>query len=164
MNIYKSLLGVEDIYFGFGTTLQGRGVINLFNASYLPYSVSKSVTQAIDDCPTLVEADVRYAMKAGDALQVFDVANGITGTDAVNFSQLDLKANSTEVALKAYKTDVLEKTNSTAYIPLTDYNPSTKRYVDESIYNKFVFGATGTFTSLEGKIITVTGGLITGIA
>lgn len=160
----KELLAVNDIYFGFGTITQTRGIVTLFNSAYLPYSISQSVTQAIDSRPTLAEADIRYAPIGGNALQVFDVANGITGTDAVNFSQLDLKANSTEVALKAYKTDVLEKTNSVSYIPLTDYNPATKRYVDESILNRFTFGATGTFHSQEGKVITVTNGLITGIA
>jgi hypothetical protein len=164
IKLNKELLAVEDIYFGFGTSVQHRGTVNLFNAAYLPYSVSQSVTHAIDSRPTLSDADIRYAAKAGSASQVFDVAPGVTGTDAVNFNQLKLKADITEVDLKAYKTNVLEKTNSVSYIPLTDYNPATKRYVDEAIINKFALGATGTFTSKEGKIITVSGGLITGIA
>lgn len=46
-------------------------------------------------------------------------------------------ANDTELySIKADKTNVLEKTNTTAYIPTTDYNPATKKYVDDGLAAK----------------------------
>ena len=43
------------------------------------------------------------------------------------------------VSSKANKSDVLTKTNTTEYTRLTsDYNPSTKKYVDDAIADKGV--------------------------
>lgn len=42
------------------------------------------------------------------------------------------------------KTDVLVKTNTTSYTPTSDYNPATKKYVDDAI-------TTAITTSLEGS-------------
>jgi len=162
--VRKDLLAVEDVYFGFGTIVQDRGTVTLFNAAYLPYTVSQSVTQGLDDRYTKAASDARYPNINGSGLTVFNVANGISGTNAVNFSQLALKADITDVVLKAYLTDVLTLTNSTPYIPLSDYNPATKRYVDLAIINKFTPAATGSFTTVDNKIVTVVAGVITGIA
>lgn len=38
----------------------------------------------------------------------------------------------TEIAKKAGKTEVLTKTNTTAFTPTGDYNPATKKYVDDN--------------------------------
>ena len=38
----------------------------------------------------------------------------------------------TEIAKKADKTEVLTKTNTTAFTPTEDYNPATKKYVDDN--------------------------------
>ena len=38
----------------------------------------------------------------------------------------------TEIAKKADKTEVLTKTNTTAFTPTGDYNPATKKYVDDN--------------------------------
>ena len=42
------------------------------------------------------------------------------------------------VSSKANKSDVLTKTNTTEYTPTSDYNPSTKKYVDDAIADKGV--------------------------
>ena len=163
ITLTKDLAAVEDIYFGFGIATQVRGAVTQFNASHLPYSSTESVSAALDARLTKVDSDIMYAFKAGSSLQVFNIANGIAPSNAVNKGQLDLKADITEVDLKACKSNVLEKNNSASYQPVSDYNPSTKRYVDESIFNKFINGATGSFTTVDGKTVTVTGGLITQI-
>ena len=41
-------------------------------------------------------------------------------------------AQQAELDLKANRLDVLEKTNATAYTPTGDYNPATKKYVDDT--------------------------------
>ena len=45
------------------------------------------------------------------------------------------KIGETQIELSNYAllTDVLSKTNTTSYTPTNDYNPSTKKYVDDSI-------------------------------
>jgi hypothetical protein len=160
--IDKELLLAEDCDFGFGATDQERGG-NRFNASHLPYTSTISVEVALNDRYLKSESDIRYAYKAGDALQVFSVLAGLAGNEAVNFTQLDLKANQSAVDLKADIANVLELGNNDPYIPTTDYQPATKRFVDESIVNAFFFGVSGSFTSADDKTITVTNGLITGI-
>ena len=47
--------------------------------------------------------------------------------------------------------------------PIAANNPANKAYVDNSI-DSAISGATGTFTSQDGKTITVTNGLITNIS
>lgn len=41
----------------------------------------------------------------------------------------------TEIVKKADKTEVLTKTNTTAFAPTGDYNPATKKYVDDKVSN-----------------------------
>jgi len=135
----------------------------LFNASFLPYTVSQDVTGALDDRYTKSYINTNFATINGSPAELFDVAEGLSGTNAVNFNQLDTKEDKSVVATKADKSNVLELNNSTAYTPLFDYNPSTKKYVSDSITTAFQLGQTGVFISQDNKQITVTNGLITGI-
>lgn len=56
-----------------------------------------------------------------------------TNSDQLNGQPHNYYATATEVALKAYKTDVLELDNTTVYTPTGDYNPATKYYVDSLV-------------------------------
>jgi hypothetical protein len=161
--LHKELIVLEDLALGFGTSNTSRGSVTLFNAAYLPYDLSTTVAKALDARPTLAYTDVTYAKINGNGTLVFSVADGVTALQAVNKRQLDNKADTSAMALKADKTNVLQLNNSASYAPSTDFNPATKLYVDTSIYNRFSGSVSGSFTSQEGKIVTVTNGLITGI-
>jgi hypothetical protein len=39
----------------------------------------------------------------------------------------------TTIGNKANSSDVLVKTNTTSYTPSADYNPATKKYVDDAV-------------------------------
>ena len=162
VQLTKELILAEDIDFGDGPSLQVRGG-NKLNGSHIPYSDTQSLNDAMSIRPTAVEVGVSYAPILGNASNLFKVANGISGNDAVTFQQMDTKEDRTEVALKAYKADVLELNNQTPYQPVNDYHPATKKFVDDSIFNAFKRGISGSFGDNNGKTVTVTNGLITGI-
>jgi len=160
--ITKELALVEDIEFGMDASLQDRGG-NQFNSLYLPYSVSQSVTEAINDRYLGAYVEANFAAIGGLTTQLFEVANGTSGFESVNYSQLALKADLSTVNTKADKTSVLELDNDDAFVPSFDYNPATKQYVDGSVSNAFSAGVNGSFTAQSGETVTVINGLITGI-
>ena len=162
MTAKKELAVVEDLDIGFGSTDQDRGGLRV-NAHTLPYTSTISIGEALDDRPDKATLDTLYAALHGNQNVVFEVAGGMNGFEAVNYSQLELKADQTAVDLKADKANVLELDNDASYVPLFDFNPATKQYVDGSIADAFFGAVSGSFTSADGKTITVTGGLITGI-
>ena len=160
----KERVVVEDMELSLEVSIeQSRGVVTPFNAAYLPYTTGISVGQALLDRYTKTEADTNFALIGGDSLQTFLVGVATGPTEAVQKSQLDLKADQTDVDLKADKTNVLELDNNDAFTPIADYQPATKRFVDDSITTKFQAGVSGSFTAASGETVTVTGGLITGI-
>jgi len=160
----KEKVVVEDMELSLEVSIeQSRGVVTPFNAAYLPYTTGISVGQALTDRYTKTEADTNFALIGGDSLHTFLVGVATGPTHAVQKSQLDLKADITDVDLKADKANVLELDNNDAFTPITDYQPATKRFVDDSITTKFQAGVSGSFTAASGETVTVTGGLITGI-
>ncbi len=61
-------------------------------------------------------------------------ADDVLYTDSVSVKQaLDLKADEAEISGKADKAEVLSKTNTNAFTPKNDYNPATKKYVDDLV-------------------------------
>ncbi len=52
--------------------------------------------------------------------------------DAIQKSLVSFKTNILD-KIYAKSSDVLTKTNNTAYSPTANYNPATKKYVDDSI-------------------------------
>lgn len=70
---------------------------------------------------------------SGTSLQLKNSNGNLIG----NAVKLPTTSGSTSVDLTNYptRTEVLEKTNSTAFTPTSDYNPATKKYVDDSINN-----------------------------
>lgn len=263
--VSKGLLLVEDCEFGFDISDQERTGTQI-NAAYIPYNVSESIADALNLRYTSTYIDSNFASINGSILEPFNVKDGELSNEAVNLSQLNLKANTNdldgkadlngsatyrfavadainnedavnrsqlnlsldlkedkldadakfadvyiaidtkadlngstietfnvadavnnteavnklqvnnllasksdiayvdgELDLKSNKDNVLELDNNTAYSPLFDYNPSTKKYVDDSINSSFQNGTSGTFMSQDNKTITVVNGLIVGI-
>lgn len=159
-SLIKEKICTEDIELSNDSSVvQERGTLTPFNAYKLPYKTGYTTGVALDERYTKVDSDARYAKVAGDDTVAFKVFGGINPNEAINVQQINDLMDST-IALKA---DVLELDNSVVYEPLTDYNPSTKRYVDQSILTRFENAVSGSFTSADGKTITVVGGLITGI-
>lgn len=58
-----------------------------------------------------------------------DVSSAITAR--TNLDVYDTGTIDTALGLKANSADVLEKTNTTSFAPTGDFNPATKKYVDE---------------------------------
>jgi len=162
--IEKELIVAEDVVFSLDASIeQERGIGTPINANVIPYLTGISVGQALLERYTKTEADTNFALIGGDSLQTFLVGVAVLPAEAVQKSQLDLKADQTDVDLKADKANVLELDNNDAFTPITDYQPATKRFVDDSITTKFQAGVSGSFTAASGETVTVTGGLITGI-
>jgi len=152
----KEKICSEDIVLSLDSeVLQTRGKLTPFNAFSLPYSVEEiSVGVALNARPTLKVLQNTFAKLGGAEDVAFKVYPAVNPSEAINKAQLE-----EYLEAKSDKDNVLELDNSDAYTPLTDYNPATKRYVDA----KFLNGASGTFTSADGKTITVSAGLITEI-
>ena len=162
--IEKELIVAEDVVFSLDASIvQERGIGTPINANIIPYTTGISVGQALLDRYTKTEADTNFALIGGDSLQTFLVGVATGPTEAVQKSQLDLKADQTDVDLKADKANVLELDNNDAFTPIADYQPATTRFVDDSITTKFQAGVSGSFTAASGETVTVVGGLITGI-
>lgn len=162
--VNKEPIVVEDVVFSLDATItQERGVGTPINAGNIPYDIGISVGQALLDRYTKSEADLKFALITGDSLQTFLVGVATGPTHAVQKAQLDLKADQTELDFKADKVNVLELDNNDAFTPIADYQPATKRFVDDSFTTKFQAGVSGSFTAASGETVTVTGGLITGI-
>jgi hypothetical protein len=130
-----------------------------FNASHLPTLVGSDVNTELVNRYTKTETDATFAAIGGLATNLFLVANGTVGFEAVNFQQLALKADITAMDLKADKSNVLELDNNTSYIPTFDFNPATKKYVDDTV-NRPLVVFTGTFLDQTGKTVTVTNGFV----
>lgn len=57
-----------------------------------------------------------------------------------------------------YSSDVLTKTNTAAYTPTNDYQPSTKKYVDTAVYGKIINADSETISNdLSGNGLNLTG-------
>ena len=164
VNVLKVFGALEDLLFGIGTISQTRGGVTgdytRINASHIPtllgFGYNGSVEDALVDRYTKAVIDAGYATLGGLNTQLFLVANGTTGYEAVNFSQLDLKADASTAALKS---NVLELDNSDSYTPTFDYNPATKKFVVDLV-GKPTALFTGTFPTNDGRLVTVTGGYI----
>lgn len=92
--------------------------------------------------------------------------NHIDVTQAVDLDDMetDIGTNQTQIAAhtlligtKSNRTDVLEKTNTTAYTPTTDFHPATKKYVDDNVSSPFADPAKVSVYSDDTYIYTCTG-------
>ena len=128
----KEGIVVADIVFGMGLITDSRGSQEQFNASHLPYSGSESVAAALGNRYTKDEIDIiagLYARINGNSAEVFNVATGTDATHAVNKSQMEalfaLGVTAAEVLLVDGSSDPL--------VPTMDNQPSTKKYVDDTV-------------------------------
>jgi len=174
MILNKEKVAVEDIELSMDTSvLQSRGDVTPFNAAHLPYSVTESVAVAQDNRYLSTYIDANFAKIAGDSTQTFEVADATLDTEAVSKGQMDIEI-ATLTDSKADKTNVLLKSDpnglNDGYVPANDYSPSTKKYADGLIADKFLGAITGKFIAksiVDGTTdvtVTVTNGVITEIA
>jgi hypothetical protein len=82
-----------------------------------------------------------------------------TNLDVYSTGEID-----TELDLKADKTNVLEKDNTTTYTPLSDYNPATKKYADAPALKTDTFNSGGGDTTAydirarqRGSVVSIHG-------
>ncbi len=156
----KEKICVEDIEFSMDSdVIQSRGTMIPVNAYYIPYATGLSIGIALDNRYSKTEALATFAKSGGDSLIPFKVLDAINVNEAISKQQLEVIIANDLVL----QDNVLELDNDDAYIPLADYNPATKLFVDSSFVNRFAGTVSGSFTSADGKTITVIGGLITGI-
>lgn len=98
--------------------------------------IAWSNIQIASDWKTISATDTTYTAGTGINIDANNVISN-TQTSAEWWNITWILSNQTDLqnALnnKANKIDVLEKTNTTSYIPSGDYNPATKKYVDDSI-------------------------------
>lgn len=91
--------------------------------------------QIAADWKTISATDTTYTAGTGINIDANNVISN-TQTSAEWWNITWTLSNQTDLqnALnnKANKTDVLEKTNTTSYTPSGDYNPATKKYVDDN--------------------------------
>ena len=161
----KELIGVEDLLLSMDPAVtQDRGPITPFNAAYLPYSVSETVTQALDNRYTISQTDAMYAKLNGLDSEQFSVQDGSLPEHAVNRQQM-LDSD----ALKADKIEVIRKGVGEAYTPSAGTDPVNKNYADGLISDKFLGAITAQFIAYDiadgttPVTVTVTNGVITGI-
>ncbi len=144
IKLHKESVVVADIALGMGTVAQIRGTQDELNASHIPFDATKSVTDELNLKESASSVDAKLALKAelaGLATQLFNVAVAVDPSHAVDKAQFDaaiaLLAPTTyvdsELTLKADKTNVLELDNLDAFAPVSDYQPSTKKYVDDTL-------------------------------
>lgn len=66
------------------------------------------------------------------AKAITNISSGDTLTENTNYVTTTVE---NELKLKANSSDVLSKSNTTSYTPSDDYNPATKKYVDDALSN-----------------------------
>jgi hypothetical protein len=166
----KEKIVVEDIVLSMDTTIeQSRGTLTPFNAAYLPYSTTQSVTAALDDRYTKSESDSRYAYKAGSDTQAFNVAMAVNGSEAVNLTQMETAINDLDTRKVEEGTVLRTDIDNGTYNPQYPSSPATKQYVDAQIEDKFLGAVTGKFIAknIDGSgndvTVQVTNGVITQI-
>jgi hypothetical protein len=164
----KEKVVVEDMELSMDSSVdQERGTLTPFNAAYLPYTSSQSVTDGLDERYTRTEADNRFAEVNGNSAYEFNVAAGIDASHAVNKDQLDTIYNQLDGAKVDQGTVLRTDIDNPTYTPQYDNSPATKKYIDDAIADKFLGAVTGTFiaedTSGNAITIKVTNGVVTQI-
>ena len=124
-----------------------------WNLPLINYDIDRSVTgvPTLQDKPTVIQLRTPYltqypingintatattlGMAKLDIRLLWD--NDICTVSSVKYNWAQINVNN--------QTQVLSKTNTTPYTPTSDYNPATKKYVDDAI-------TTAITTSLEGS-------------
>ena len=173
MTLTKEKIAVEDIELSMDTSVaQSRGTVTPFNAAYLPYTATESVTDGLNARYTSAFIITNFARIGGNDTQLFKVATAVDDNEAVNKGQMDAEIT-TLTNDKARRDNVLLKSDPTGlndgYNPSNDYSPATKKYADGLIADKFLGAITGKFIAKSiadgttNVTVTVTNGVITEI-
>ena len=163
----KELICKEDIVLSMDSTIdQDRGTLTPFNAAYLPYTASQSVTAGLDDRYTKADTDIRYALVNGSTTNTFLVADATTADEATTKRQLDAVESDLDTSKVEEGTVLRIDIDNPAYNPQYPSSPTTKKYVDDAFEDKFLGAVTGQFIAkdtVSGNDITiqVTNGVVT---
>lgn len=145
-------------------------VSGMVRSSSEGYSVSMYSSLYIDNENASLQLTLNYMN--GSAIYMIDVNNGLAVfaaqlltllTDATSDGNTYGRKNQDWVEVPE-KSDVLTKTNATEYTPTGDYQPATKKYVDNMNYGKVINGSVEmlsncnlTGAEAEAKIATLFG-------
>ena len=91
----------------------------------------------VDDSDKLGGQLPSYYAKASDLTNKVDKVSGkgLSTNDFTSAYKTKLDNLDTNLSAKANASDVLTKTNTTAFTPASDYQPATKKYVDDKVSN-----------------------------
>jgi len=148
LDIFKELAVTEDLELGFGTVTQTRDINGIATAVDYTKISSESIPAKLDDNSESLIQDVldeklteqqaiaKYAKIGGDKAQEFLVKTPTLDDEAANKKYVDDEVHTSYSLVQsnfAAKSNVLEKDNISIYTPTDQYNPATKRYVDEKV-------------------------------
>jgi len=108
------------------------------------------VSQSTDPSSAVQKTELEnapFAKIGGDTLQPFLVADATLGTEATNRDTAQVMINSSLVPFALIQ-NILEKTNTTPYVPTQSYHPATKVYVDEKVLGVFTFQGEDTLDNI----------------
>ena len=124
------------------TATLSKGQIAIGVVGAKPKIYGSNGTEILDLTGEIYSAKSGGGLAFDPATNEFSIATGGV-TEAMLATALMNKINS-----KANETDVLTKTNTTAFTPSADYHPATKKYTDDSI------SALGALFTLKGRVDT----------
>ena len=112
--------------------LDGIGGVSQAGTNVSITGAGSSMNPYIINSTQLTEADPIFAGSQ---------ANNITGTDITNLSNLSgTNTGDQDLSNLALKSNVLELDNTTAFTPNADYEPATKKYVDDNASTTYSIG------------------------
>jgi len=148
LKIIKQQAVTEDFELGFGKVHQTRdldGVPTDFeytkvSAETIPAKLEDGtedvIQNSLDEKETIAKADTKFAYKNGDTTEVFKADTPVADADVTNKGFVDTAISDSYSLVTnnfAAKSDVLLRDNTDIYSPSEQYNPATKRYVDEKV-------------------------------
>ncbi len=145
------------------TALATGDQINTFVTGQLGTKLDANTTAITGDTKTKITYDSKGLVTAGDDATTADIApstdrNYVTNSQLTAISNLSgTNTGDQDLTPYALKSNVLELTNTTSFTPGTDYEPATKKYVDDQISST----GGGTVTSVSSantEQLTVTSG------
>ncbi len=145
------------------TALATGDQINTFVTGQLSSKLDANTTAITGDTKTKITYDSKGLVTAGDDATTADIApstdrNYVTNSQLTAISNLSgTNTGDQDLTPYALKSNVLELTNTTSFTPGTDYEPATKKYVDDQISST----GGGTVTSVSSantEQLTVTSG------
>jgi hypothetical protein len=112
--------------------------VNGWNGEIVEGGTSGASLVGIEDIEELSGAtNVQEALEA--LVDTDNLLSSAIGTLNIDISNIEGNIADIQSALATLPTDYLKKDNETAFTPTGDYNPATKKYVDDAIDNSFPY-------------------------